>query len=231
MADQKTGEVLKTIARDRTRTNILKTYEQRALAWLVQRIPGWMSSNMLTAIGFSGNILVMAGFLLASALRYEYLLLGVPGFLISWFGDSLDGRVAYFRNKPRKWFGFTLDLTTDWIGTFLIGLGFAVYVEGITKYLGFLFVVLYGWEIITALLRYKITGKYAIDAGKLGPTEVRLILTLVLVAEVLFRGSLAYLGVLACLVLFVVNLIDFRKLLKQANERDQSDKRGETPAS
>ncbi len=227
--DHPTSDVLKTISQDRTRTNLLKSGEQKLLVFLVQRIPSWLSSDMLTGIGFGGNLIVFAAFVLASYLTREYLLLGVLGFVVSWFGDSLDGRVAYFRGKPRKWYGFTLDLTTDWIGVFLIGLGFILYADRYSEIFGFVFVVLYGWEIITALLRYKITGKYAIDAGKLGPTEVRVILMLVLIAEVLFKGTLSTLAALACLALLIVNLLDFRKLLRQANERDRQDKTEQKP--
>jgi phosphatidylglycerophosphate synthase len=68
---------------------------------------------MLTFIGVSGSLIVLSGFILAVYVHKNYLLLGVPGFVINWFGDSLDGRLAYFRKKPRKWYGFTLDLVTD----------------------------------------------------------------------------------------------------------------------
>ncbi|KAB2825439.1 MAG: CDP-alcohol phosphatidyltransferase, partial [Paludibacter sp.] len=94
---------LKVISSDRERTNILRKYEQNLIAYLVQRIPSWISSDMLTLIGFSGSIIIFVGFVLATYLHSSFLLLGVAGFLISWFGDSLDGRVAYYRKKPRKW--------------------------------------------------------------------------------------------------------------------------------
>jgi hypothetical protein len=97
-AETKTNEVLESISRDRTRSNILRKQEQQALAYLVQRIPFWVSSNMLTVFGFFGSLIVFSGFLLASVFNRNYLWLGLLGFAISWFGDSLDGRVAYYRN-------------------------------------------------------------------------------------------------------------------------------------
>ena len=121
-----TSSILQTISEGRERTNILRKYEQNTIAFLVQRIPSWISSDMLTGIGLFGNLLVAMSFILATYFNKYYLLIGVLGFMISWFGDSLDGRIAYFRKKARKWYGFTLDITTDWIGIIFIGLGFMV---------------------------------------------------------------------------------------------------------
>jgi len=224
MKNNKTKEVLKTISKDRKRTNILKRYEQAFIAFLVQRIPKWMSSDMLTFIGFLGNFTVFVSFILAFYYNKWYLLLGVTGFFISWFGDSLDGRIAYYRNKPRKWYGFVLDLTVDWISTIFIGLGFIIYINNQFSILGYVFVVLYGWEMITTLLRYKITGKYSIDSGLFGPTEIRILISLLLIIEIVIPGSIIYLSGILITGLFIFNIVDFIKLLKLADKRDISEK-------
>lgn len=216
----KKSEVLESINRDRIRTNLLRKFEQPILAFFVQRIPSWISSDMLTAFGFLGSILVFLSFILAVYLHKYYLLLGVLGFLIIWFGDSLDGRVAYFRNKPRKVYGFTLDITIDWLTVILIGCGYIIYSEGIWELLGYGFVVMYGWEMIIAIMRFKITGKYSIDSGIFGPTEVRLIVSAILIAEVFLPGSLNYSAALVVLILFFFNIIDTRKLLQIADDAD-----------
>ena len=218
----KINEVLNSISRDRARTNLLKKYEQIALAWLVQRIPSWISSNLLTAIGFFGSVIVFVSFLLARYVDRNYLLLGVLGFLISWFGDSLDGRLAYYRNKPRKLYGFVLDITMDWISIIIIGYGYIVYAEGVWELMGYGFVLMYGWEMIIALMRYKITGEYSIDAGKLGPTEARIIISAIMIAEVFLPGSLVYSVVAISILLFVINVIDTRKLTIIADEIDKN---------
>ena len=221
---KKFSEVLASISQDRTRTNLLRKYEQNALAFLVQRVPFWISSDMLTAIGFFGSVIVFASFILAADVDRNYLLLGVLGFFISWFGDSLDGRVAYFRNIPRKLYGFTLDISIDWISIILIGFGYIAYSEGIWELLGYGFVVMYGWEMIITLMRYKITGKYSIDSGKLGPTEVRILISAIMVAEVLSPGSLIYSSILIVAILFFVNIADTRKLLLAADDMDKREK-------
>jgi phosphatidylglycerophosphate synthase len=222
---QPLNKVIELISVDRERTNVLRKSEQKALAFLVQRIPSWISSDMLTGIGFGGNILIFFCFLLAAYLSTPYLLLGVLGYAISWFGDSLDGRIAYYRHKERKWYGFSLDITVDWLGVILMGLGFVVYTEGPLEIVGFGFVVLYGWEMITTSVRYKVTGKYSIDSGLLGPTEVRIVISSILIGEVLFVGSIQYASLMATFILLIMNVIDTVKLLKLANEYDNEEKK------
>ena len=219
----KLKEIIKIISQDRERTNITKIYEQKLIAWLVTRIPEWMTSNMLTFIGFLGNFLVVASFGMARFVDQRLLLLNILGFGISWFGDSLDGRVAYYRKKPRKWFGFSLDLTTDWLGTLLIGWGYIVYVPNEWEILGFAFVVLYGWEILTTLLRYKITNKYSIDSGLLGPTEVRIVLSIILSLEVFVKDSIFISGLIAVIVLLISNIVEFIRILKYADALDKEE--------
>lgn len=218
---QEALEILKTISKDRSRTNLFKTFEQKTLVFLVQRIPSWINSDMLTFIGFIGSLIVLSSFILAAYIHRNYLFLGLLGFVINWFGDSLDGRLAYFRNQPRKWYGFSLDLTVDWITTILIGCGYMIYTDGNWKMLGFGFVVMYGWAMITTLLRYKVTGKYIIDSGWFGPTEVRIIISAIMVTEVLLPGSLVYSAIIIVAVLFFTNIADTRKLLKVADGLDK----------
>jgi phosphatidylglycerophosphate synthase len=221
--DQTKENIYKVVAHDRDRTNILKTLELKTVTFFVQRMPSWVTPDMLTILGLSGNFIIFVAFMLANYLNPTYLLLGVLGFMISWFGDSLDGTLAYYRKKPRKWYGFSLDFTTDWLGVILLNVGLIVYLHHAWEFIGFAFAVLYGWEMITALLRYKITDKYTIDAGLFGPTEVRIIVSLFLILEVIVHNSLEYVGVAACVFLFISNIIDTKKLLKLADARDKEE--------
>lgn len=221
----KENNVLKRISADRQRTNLLRKGEQNALAYLVQRIPSWMTSDMLTAIGLMGGIITFLSFILAAYINRYLLLIGILGYVISWFGDSLDGRLAYYRHNERKWYGFSLDITVDWLGIILMGLGFIVYMDGPAEMIGFGFVVLYGWEMLTALLRYKITGTYSIDSGIIGPTEVRIIISLVLAMEVFLPGSILYASIFITTFLLLANILDTIKLLRLGDEKDAQDKK------
>ncbi|HOH55151.1 MAG TPA: CDP-alcohol phosphatidyltransferase [Paludibacteraceae bacterium] len=224
--DQETKKAESLIAQGRVRTNILHNIEQKSIAYLVQKIPAWMSSDMLTAIGFVGSIIVFLSFVLGAFISRYFLLLGILGFMVSWFGDSLDGRIAYYRNKPRKWYGFSLDITVDWLGIILMGGGFIVYAPSYWKIIGFLFVVLYGWEMLTALLRYKVTEQYSIDSGSFGPTEVRILISFMLILEVIVKDSILYTSSFACLILLIMNFLETGKILKFADERDKKEKEG-----
>lgn len=217
-------ETLSTISKGRHRTNLLKVQEQKALAFFVQRIPEYISSDMLTAIGFMGSILTASSFILAAYINIYFLLLGVLGLAINWFGDSLDGRVAYYRKTPRKWYGFSLDITVDWLTDILIGIGYMIYVGSPWYLIGYGFIVMYGWEMITTLLRYKITDKYSIDSGLFGPTEVRIFISLILVLEVFAEGSIIYSGGMICIMLFIANINDTRNLLRLADSQDITEK-------
>ncbi|WP_437922417.1 CDP-alcohol phosphatidyltransferase family protein [Sphingobacterium sp. LRF_L2] len=218
-------EINKKLFQDRKRTNILSSPEQKFISYLVPRIPNWISSDGLTAIGLFGSLMILGSFLLAEYVSRPLLLIGILGFFVQWFGDSLDGRIAFYRNKSRKWYGFALDIVMDWISTVMIGLGYVFYAPGDFKYTGFALVALYGWAMIISQLRYRITDKYTIDAGLLGPTEIRVIICVVLLAEVLFPFSINYLVILICVALFVINLVDTKNLLHLGDLKDWEEKK------
>lgn len=214
------SDTKKAISQDRKRTNILHDQEIALIAYLVERIPRWVTSNMLTSLGLAGNLLVALLMCVASVYGSWWLLLTPLAFSINWFGDSLDGRLAYYRKKPRKWFGFCLDIVVDWIGIIAIGLGYYTYVQPEWKIIGFIFVVLYGAEMIISQLRYKVTDKYSIDSGLLGPTEVRIILAILFCMDFFIPGSIHWIGLAVSIVLLVSFISDFRQLLALADERD-----------
>lgn len=218
------SKTLKRIFQDRKRTNILRTAEQATISYLVKKVPSFITSNMLTFIGTVGSVIVLAGFILAAYGNRHYLLLGIPGLAINWLGDSLDGRIAYYRNIPRKWYGFSLDIIMDWISTVLIGLGYIVYARNQYELIAFVFVVLYGWAMIISQLRYKITDIYSIDSGFVGPTEVRIILSVIFIFEASFGHLIEYFAGAMCAILFIINVIDTRKLLKLGDIRDNAER-------
>ena len=207
---------------DRKRTNILKRAEQLTIVFLLPKVPKFISPNALTLIGTLGSGLVFLAFVLGAYVTNWYLLLGIVGLGINWLGDSLDGRLAYYRNIPRRWYGFALDIIADWIGIVLIGFGYYIYAQNGTQIIAFAFVAFYGWSIIISQLRYKITNEYSIDSGFVGPTELRFIIALILIFEVLFHESIAYLAGLISVVLFIINVIDSLKLLKMGDLRDKN---------
>jgi len=216
------NEIAQRTFSDRKRTNILKKAEQSTIVFLLPKVPKFISPNALTLLGTLGSGLVFLAFVLGTYFANWYLLLGIIGLAINWLGDSLDGRLAYYRNIPRRWYGFALDIIADWIGIVLIGFGYYIYAENGTQIVAFAFVALYGWSIIISQLRYKITNQYSIDSGAVGPTELRFIIAFILIAEVLFPGSITYLAGLITIILLIINIIDSLKLLKLGDLKDKN---------
>lgn len=218
-------EAFRKVFADRQRTNILRVLEQPTLVFLCRILPKFITPDMLTAIGMLGTLTVLGGFLLAKFQHNRiFLFIAILGFAINWFGDSLDGRIAYFRGTPRKWYGFSLDIIMDWLSLVLMGVGYYFYIEDPYKFLVFTFCCAYGWSVIIVQIRYKITDIYSIDTGLLGPTEVRVIICLVILAEILFGGSMKLFSVAVNVLLISINIVDTFKLVKLGDERDKREK-------
>lgn len=213
--------LIKVKPQDRQRSNWLMAQEQRAIAWLCPRIPASISSNALTVLGILGSVLIGSALLLGKQQR-EWLWLGIFGLAVNWFGDSLDGRLAYYRKRSRKWYGFALDMMSDWISLSCMTLALAYYLPW--PIVPQMLAAAYGARMLLALLQYKITREYRIDSGKLGPTEARLIMAMAFVGEIFLPTSLLWLSLLALLLLVLVDTFEFLQLLRHADTRDRIER-------
>ena len=101
---------------ERIQTSFLNGIEKKALVWLAARQPKWMVSDMLTFIGTLGAIVIAAGYILSSQ-SIHFLWLSSLGFIINWYGDSLDGTLARVRDMQRPIYGYYLDHITVKIST------------------------------------------------------------------------------------------------------------------
>lgn len=215
---------------DRTRRNVLKNAEY----WLIERLcgvmPGWVTPDLLTAVGLAGSGVIYAGLWLGREQSREWLLLSIAGLFIHWFGDSLDGRLAYFRNRPRKWYGWALDINVDWLSACIMGLGFFHYLPDL-RIVSFVFVVAYGGSMIVALLRYKIADRYEIDTFGLGPTELRIMLAGVLLVEIYRDDTLLQFGMAGSLLLIFFNAVESWRVLKLGDERDRQEREARARAA
>lgn len=210
------------IRSSRKRTNILRVPEFAVIEFLCRIMPRWISPDMLSAIGMVGSIASAASIFFATCDRH-FLLLVVPGMTIQWFGDSLDGRLAYYRNKPRKWYGWLLDMNLDWISTILIS-GAFLYYQSDYPLLAFLFMASYGQTFILAIMRYRITDVFLIDADSpVGPTELRIILTASCALEYFIPGFIIWFATAGITIISVLNVVDFFRLMKIANAKDAEE--------
>ena len=152
---------------------LLGPLERPALHWLAAHMPSWVNPDILTVIGIIGAITIFAGYVLSNVAP-AFLWLASFGFLVNWFGDSLDGTVARYRKIERPKYGFFVDHTVDAFGQLLIfgGLGLSPYVSfdvASMALVGYLLVSIYVY------VNTYVTGVFKISYGKFGPTEIRMI--------------------------------------------------------
>jgi archaetidylinositol phosphate synthase len=160
----------------RVQESFLARAEKSALLWLAVRMPQWANSDHLTLLGFASLIGAGACYWLA---RWDRLwLLGAIVFLaLNWFGDSLDGTLARFRNRQRPRYGFYVDHVVDAVGTFFLLGGMAL--SGIMSA-----PVAIGLLIVYLLLMIEVTlatytiGVFQISFFKMSPTELRIALSI-----------------------------------------------------
>jgi len=155
---------------------VLTKPEKAALDWLAERMPSRVTPDTMTIIGFVGAFMVALGYAL-TRLDKSFLALASFGYLVNWFGDSLDGTLARYRHQERPLFGFFIDHNIDTITVFLIGIG-----GGLSPYLklstALLIVTGYFMMSILTYINTHLTGIFKISYGMLGPTEFRVIMIL-----------------------------------------------------
>jgi len=148
--------------------------EKRTLIWLAERMPSWVNSDHLTALGF---VAMFAAGLLYWAASYDRMaLVGViVALAVNWFGDSLDGTLARVRNRLRPRYGFYVDHITDAIGTFFLmgGLALSSYMS---PYIAMGLMIAYFLLSIEVYLTTYTIGAFHLSFWSFGPTELRILL-------------------------------------------------------
>lgn len=158
----------------RIQTSVLNGMERKALVWLAERQPKWVSSDLLTFIGFIGAAIVAVGFVLSN-FSVQWLWLSSLGLVINWYGDSLDGTLARVRNTQRPIYGYYVDHTIDCIneGLMFIGVGLSPFVH---LDLALIAYALYLIMTINVSINAHLKGEFKLTYAKMGPTEFRLII-------------------------------------------------------
>jgi archaetidylinositol phosphate synthase len=154
--------------------------------WLAAHLPVRVTPDICTVAGIIGAVIIMTGYIMSRA-NPDFLWLASLGFVINWFGDSLDGTLARYRHIERPQFGFFLDHTVDTINEMLMLLGL-----GLTRYIRFdlagLTLCLYLMFTVLVMIRTLIWGEFKAVYGRLGPTEMRI--ALILFNTVMYFGGL-----------------------------------------
>src|SRR5947207_15177687 len=159
---------------NRQQGNIIAPLEKRILASLAARMPEWVNPDHLTLLGFTGMALAGLSYYLARWNRW--MLLGSVVFLaVNWFGDSLDGTLARYRNRQRPRYGFYVDHIIDTFGIFFLLFGMTLSGYMSQRVAAAVLISYFMLAINSYLAAYSI-GIFKISQWKLGPTELRLLL-------------------------------------------------------
>ena len=148
--------------------------EGRILRALAARVPRSIRSNHLTAIGTIGAAAAGIAYALTTY-HPAWLWVASAMLVVNWLGDSLDGTLARVRGTQRPKYGYYLDHVVDAFSTAVIGLGI-----GLSPYvdlgLALGMVIVYLALSINVYLESSVFGVFKISYGRIGPTEVRLML-------------------------------------------------------
>lgn len=162
---------------ERIQTSLLNAAEKKALTWLAWHQPKGMTSDLLTLIGFFGSVIIALGYTLANG-NLAWIWLASLGFVINWYGDSLDGTFARVHNQQRKTYGFFIDHNVDCINESLmfIGIGLSPMMNmNVALLVLSAYLILSIYVYISAHLKNEFKLTYA----KMGPTELRIVVILV----------------------------------------------------
>ena len=226
----------------RIQTSLLNATEKKCLVWLAERMPAWVSSDMLSAVGFLGSLMIAAGYILSNY-NINWLWFCSLGFVVNWFGDSLDGTVARVRKTQRPIYGYYLDHTLDAINEVVMftGAGLSVLLHNFP--LALLVLVMYLLLTLNVSMNAHLKSEFKLTYASLGPTEFRIVMILVNTAFIFVRplreftteltlfgfpfsfGALDIVALLVLLFLVLVYATSVLKDLKEYGKRDPLPKR------
>lgn len=225
----------------RIQTSVLNALEKKVLVWLAERQPKWMTSDILTYIGTFGAAVIAAGYIL-SAWNINFLWLSSLGFIINWYGDSLDGTLARVRKMQRPIYGYYLDHTIDTINEVMIFVG--VGLSGLMHLEIALFaLVMYFLMTINVSINAHLKKEFKLTYASMGPTEFRIIMIIIntlfalipplrefshsfmICGQKFTLGALDYIGILIIIILALLHLSTVRNDIKDYAKIDPMPKR------
>jgi archaetidylinositol phosphate synthase len=155
---------------------LLAIPEKKALIWLAHRTPRWINSDHLTLLGLAAMLAAGAAYWTSGRNKHALILVVVSLFL-NWFGDSLDGTLARFRNCQRPRYGYYVDHVIDLFGTtaLLAGLALSGYMSPLIALALLASFVLVEAEVFLAT---HVQQVFRLSCFCIGPTELRIVLAI-----------------------------------------------------
>lgn len=165
-----------TAAHARINASFTAALEKRLLTWIARRLPPWVTSDGLSALGLAAMVAVAVSFALLRSAPWAAAAI-VVSLAVNWFGDSLDGTLARVRRQERPRFGHYVDHAIDLAGTTLLMIGVAG--SGLMDPLLAL-AVLVAYLLVSAesYLAAQAAGVFRMSFLGFGPTELRVVLAI-----------------------------------------------------
>jgi archaetidylinositol phosphate synthase len=157
----------------REHTSVLAESEKRLLVRMAGRLPAWVNSDHLTALGAIAMFGVGACFWAGGTALW----LVIPLLAVNWFGDSLDGTLARVRNRQRPRYGYYVDHVLDAIG-FAALFGGLMLGGHMSLTMGLAFLAAYYLLVVEISLATHARGTFKLAFLKIGPTELRILLAM-----------------------------------------------------
>ena len=158
----------------RVNQSLTAAMEKRALVWMAERVPSWVTSDGLTLLGLGAQ--VGAGVCYALARHYRDGLIGVILCIaLNWLGDSLDGTLARVRGQQRPRYGFYVDHIVDIFGSVALMCGLGC--SGLLHWQSAI-AMLVAFLVLSSesyLATYTV-GRFQLSQGIFGPTEIRILM-------------------------------------------------------
>lgn len=166
----------KATAKERVNRTAVARFEQWALPRMARRLPDAVTPDTLTVIGLVAAVVIAASYVLTQY-SLAWLWLASAGFVVHWWGDSLDGTLARVRDIRRERYGFYVDHQSDAVSTLIIflGLGFSPLMD-----LTIALFLIVGYYLMMILVNLVTIARdvFKISFGGFGPTESRIAMIL-----------------------------------------------------
>jgi archaetidylinositol phosphate synthase len=153
---------------------LLARAEKRVLRAIARRLPRWILPDDLTLLGIAAAIAICVAYQLSNGSN-AWLWAASALLVVHWLGDSLDGTLARVRGIQRPRYGYYLDHLVDAGATVAIAIGLGLSPHMLLS-VGMLLGVAYLILSINVYLESQALGRFSIGYGKIGPTEVRVLL-------------------------------------------------------
>ncbi|HHS12995.1 MAG TPA: CDP-alcohol phosphatidyltransferase family protein [bacterium] len=187
----------KAFSEHRVQTSFLANPERKALVWIAQRIPRWISPDMLTFFGLFGMVWVGLSYYLAH-MHWLFLVSASLGHIMNWAGDSLDGSLARARNQQRPRFGYYFDHLIDAFGIAFMLYGMA-YSHLVKEYLVWPVLTMFFIAHINTYLVTNTRGLFKISYLRISTTEARVAM-IILNTVLIFVNDIRIFGIHCTLV-------------------------------